>query len=103
MKAIGLPVLATLLAACFAAPLTPEAAHVRQLQPTATSPCKYLGVVEVSGYLFYSSLPEAQRDMLAKLRNETARRGGNAYALTALFVERGFNLPSAHGDAYSCP
>lgn len=49
------------------------------------------------------AMHEAKRDMLAKIRNETARRGGNAYVLTLLVVERGFSLPLAQGDAYACP
>jgi len=102
LKALAMIVLVALLTACAVA-LAPAAEQVRQIQPGANSPCKFLGVVEVSGGLFYSSLPEAQRDMLAKLRNDTARRGGNAYTFTALIVERGMSLPSAHGDACVCP
>ncbi|MGO4395270.1 DUF4156 domain-containing protein [Variovorax sp. M-6] len=102
MKAIALLVLINLLVAC-ATPLAPEATQVRQIQPEANSPCKFLGAMEVSGSFVYSSLPEAKRDMLAKIRNETARLGGNAYVLTLLAVERGFSLPLAQGDAYKCP
>ena len=57
----------------------------------------------VEGGLVYSSLAEAKRDMLAKIRNETARLGGNAYVLTTLVAERGSSLPFAQGDAYKCP
>lgn len=104
MKAIALLVLLELLVACSATPMATEATQVRQIQPPEPgSPCKFLGVMEVSGGLFYSSLTEANRDMLAKIRNETARRGGNAYTLTALVVEHGMSLPFAQGDAYKCP
>ena len=102
MKAIALLVLIHLLVAC-AAPLAPEATQVRQIQPEANSPCRFLSAVEVSGGLVYSSLPEAKRDMLAKIRNQTAQLGGNAYVLTSLVVEKGFSLPFAQGDAYKCP
>ena len=92
-----------LLASC-AAPLTTEATQVRQIQPPeASSACKFLGVMEVSGGLVYSSVAEGKRDMLAKIRNETARRGGNAYVLTTLVADHGFSLPFAQGDAYRCP
>ena len=83
--------------------MTEQALQVRQIQPEASNPCKFLGVMEVSGDLFYSSLTEAKRDMLAKIRNETARIGGNAYVITSLVVERGISLPFAQGDAYKCP
>jgi len=102
-KSVALLVLLELLVACEATPLAADAKQVRQIQPEANSPCKFLGPVEVSGGLFYSSLPEAKRDMLAKIRNETAHLGGNAYVLTLLVAERGFSLPLAHGDAYACP
>jgi len=105
MKPLALLAPLSLLAACTSVtPVSTEGAQVRQIQPPeANSPCKFLGVMEVSGGLVYSSLPEAKRDMLAKIRNETARRGGNAYVLTTLVVERGANLPFAQGDAYTCP
>lgn len=77
----ALLVLLDLLVACSATPLATEATQVRQIQPEANSPCKFMGVMEVSGGLFYSNLPEAKRDMLAKIRNETARLGGNATSL----------------------
>ena len=102
MKTIALLLLIGLLAGC-ATPLATKATQVRQIQPEANSSCKFLGVMEVSGGLFYSSLPEAKRDMLAKIRNETARLGGNAYVLTTLVTERGFSYPFAQGDAYECP
>lgn len=92
-----------LLAGCAAAPISTNGSQVRQIQPDGSSPCKFLGVVDVSGGLFYSSLAEAKRDMLAKLRNETANLKGNAYVLTALVVDRGISLPFAQGDAYKCP
>lgn len=103
-KAVSLFGSTTLLVACSATPLVDEATKVRQIEaPAASSPCKFLGVMEVSGGMFYSSLPEARRDMLAKIRNETVKRGGNAYVLTTVTVERGFSLPFAQGDAYQCP
>ncbi len=53
--------------------------------------------------MFYSSRPEAERDMRAKIRSEAARRAANAYVLTALVVDRDLSLPFAQGDAYKCP
>lgn len=91
------------LGGCAAAPITPAGGQVRQIQPDGATPCKFIGVIEVQGGLFYSSLAEARRDMLAKLRNETAHAKGNAYTVTAIVVERGISLPFAQGDAYLCP
>lgn len=90
-----------LLAGC-AAPMTKGGFQVRQLQYGMTADCKFLGIVETEGELFYSSMPEAKRDMLNKIRNETARLGGNAFAITTVEVERGFSLPFAPADAYLC-
>ena len=85
-------------------PLVNKATHVRQVEaPAASGPSKFSGVMEVSGGMFYSSLPEARRDMIAKARNETVKRGGNAYVLATVTAERGFSLPFAQGDAYKCP
>ena len=86
-----------------AAPLTLSGGQVRQIQPDGASPCKFISVIEVSGGLFYSSLPEARRDMLAKLRNETARLNGNAYVITEIVTVRGLSLPFGQADVYSCP
>ena len=94
---------AFLLGGCSAVPITEQALQVRQIQAEAVEPCKFLGIVDVSGGMFYSSLSEAKRDMLAKLRNEIARVGGNAYVITTLVVERGVSIPFAQGDAYKCP
>ena len=94
---------AVALGGCAAAPITPAGGQVRQIQPEGATPCKFIGVVEVQGGFFYSSLTEARRDMLAKLRNETALVKGNAYTVTAIVAERGISLPFAQGDAYLCP
>jgi hypothetical protein len=91
-----------LLAGC-AAPLTSGGGSVRRIVPEAKSGCAFLGVVEVDGGFFYSSVPEARHDMHNKVRNETARLGGNAYTITDVVVERGFSLPFAQADAYRCP
>lgn len=77
-------------------------AQVRQIQYGLAEGCKFIGVVEREGGLVYSSRPEAKRDMLNKIRNETARLGGNAFAITTVEVERGFSLPFAQADAYLC-
>jgi hypothetical protein len=95
-------VIAIALAAC-AAPLTQGGGQARQIQPNDSTPCKFLGVVDVTGNLIYSSATEARRDMLARMRNETAQKGGNAFAVTMIDVERGFSLPMAQADAYRCP
>jgi hypothetical protein len=95
-------VLMALLFGC-AAPRTKEGDTVRQIRPEGATPCKFLRVVEVSGGLLYSSETEAHRDMLNKLRNETARLGGNAYVITSTVVQHGFSLPFAQADAYLCP
>lgn len=90
-----------LLAGC-AAPLSPAADGVRQLDPSAVASCRFIRRVEVEGGLVYSSASEARRDMLNKLRNEVARAGGDAFAARDIVVERGLSLPFAHADAYRC-
>lgn len=95
-------VLTLALAGC-AAPITQGGGQARQIQPNDATPCKFLGVVDVTGSLFYSSQTEARRDMLARLRNETAAMQGNAYAVTMIDVQYGFSLPMAQADAYRCP
>lgn len=102
MKLVALLPISAMLAGC-AAPLTQGGGQARQIQPNDSTPCKFLGVVDVTGSLFYSSATEARRDMLAKLRNETAAKQGNAYAVTMIDVSRGFSLPMAQADAYRCP
>ncbi|MEJ8860071.1 hypothetical protein WKW79_36425 [Variovorax robiniae] len=103
MKVIALLAPLSLLAAC-ATTHDPAALKVRQIDPPgASSPCKFIGVVEVTGSVTYWSMAEAKRDVLALTRNEVARRGGNAYVPTATFVERGLSPASAQADAYACP
>lgn len=92
----------SLLSGC-AAPITKEGYQVREIQHDWATTCKFIGIVEVSGGLIYSSLPEAKHDMLNKLRNETARLGGNAFATNDRVVEKGFSEPFAQADAYKCP
>jgi len=100
MNKIGLFAL-LLLTGC-AAPITEEGMQVREIRHAVMEGCKFSGMVEAHGVLFYSSKPEAKRDMLNKIRNETASLGGNAFAITAIEVERGFSLPFAQADAYIC-
>lgn len=91
-----------MMAGC-ATPISPAGLQVRQIQPTGTTECKFLGIVDVTGQLVYSSVTEGRRDMLAQLRNKAAAMGGNAFVPTAVDVDRGFSLPMAQADAYSCP
>lgn len=92
-----------LLASC-ATPIEPAARQVRQIAPPAAGdPCKFLGVVDVTGNVNYWSIAEARRDMLARVRNEVANRGGNAYVPTATIIEGAFSPASAQADAYACP
>lgn len=101
-KLIFILLVLTVLTGC-AAPITKDGSQVRKISPDGVNDCKFLGIVETDGGLFYSSLPEARRDMYNKLRNETARLGGNAYAVTTVEAERGLSLPFAQADAYDCP
>jgi len=96
----ALALLLMLLAGC-AAPLTSGGVGVRRIAPEAKNGCRFVGIVEVDGGLFYSSVAEARHDMLNKTRNEVARLGGNAFTITDVVVERG--LPFAQADAYACP
>lgn len=103
MKAVALVLSLGLLAAC-ATPMDPAALQVRQIAPPAAGdPCKFLGVIEVTGSVNYWSMAEAKRDLLALTRNEVARRGGNAYVPTASITDWGFSAASAQADAYRCP
>lgn len=97
-------ILAVLFLHGCATAMTQQAMQVRQIQPEIANSqkCKFLGVIEVSGGFIYSSLPEARRDMLNQMRNETSRLGGNAFAIAESVVEKGFSLPFAQADAYSC-
>ncbi|SOD42596.1 DUF4156 domain-containing protein [Nitrosovibrio sp. Nv4] len=99
---IGVGLFVLLLITSCAAPITEEGMQVREIQHVVTESCKFVGMVEAEGVIFYSSKPEAKRDMLNKVRNETARLGGNAYAITTIEIERGFSLPYAQADAYIC-
>jgi len=104
MKALALLVPLSLLAGC-ATPIDPAAQQVRQIAPPAANdPCRFLGVVDIVGNINYWSVAEAKRDMLARVRNEVAKRGGNAYVPTATIVH-GMSLSpaSAQADAYACP
>src|SRR5688500_15137028 len=99
MTKIKMAALTLFLVTGCAAPITREGLRVRQIQYGLAADCKFLGIVEVEGGLVYSGKPEAKRDMLNKVRNETVRLGGNAFAVTAVEVERGFSLPFAQADA----
>jgi hypothetical protein len=65
-------------AGCPAVPISNEGLQVRHIQPNDSSTCKFIRVIEVSGGMFCSSLPEAKRDMPAKVRNAVASIDGNA-------------------------
>ena len=85
-----------------AVPVTDEGMQVREIAHGATEGCKFRGMVEAHGVLFYTGKPEAKRDVLNKIRNETANLGGNAVALTTVEVEGAFSLLYAQADAYIC-
>jgi len=80
-----------------------DGSQVRQVNPVGVIDCKFIGIVEIKGGLLYSTKSEAKRDMYNKLRNETALRGGNAFAITVVEAEDDFSLPFAQADAYDCP
>lgn len=102
-KFIFVIVSATLISGCAAVPISQSGSQVREIQHDWATKCKFLGIVEAEGGLFYSSIPEAKRDMYNKVRNQTAEMGGNAFAITNVVVERGMSLPFAQADAYICP
>jgi hypothetical protein len=102
LKSQVILVLALLITGC-AAPMSKDGLQVREIQRDGTNSCKFISVVEASGGFIYSSLPEAKRDMLNKLRNEVAQLGGNALVITTSVVEKGFSTPFAQADAYKCP
>ena len=101
MKALLFIILFSLFSC--AAPTTKDGSLVRIINLIGANDCKFIGIVEAEGGFFYSSMPEAKRDMYNKLRNETALRGGNAFAVTIVDVESGFSLAFAQADAYDCP
>ncbi len=91
------------LAGCTASTnLSSAGSQVREIQRDWASSCKFIGVIEVRGGLSYTSLAAAKRDMLNKLRNKTAELKGNSIVITSIVVDRGFSLPFAQADAYTC-
>ncbi len=101
MKALLFIILFSLFSC--AAPITKDGSQVRQIKPNGVNDCKFIGIVETEGGFFYSSKPEAKRDMYNQLRNKTALRGGNVFVVITVEAEYGFSLPFAQADAYDCP
>jgi hypothetical protein len=102
MKKASIAILSIVLIAGCAAPMTKSASQVRQIQYGQTEGCKFLGVVESEGGMIYASKIEGKRDMLNKIRAETAKIGGNAFSITAIEIRLGFSRPFTQADAYRC-
>lgn len=75
--------------------LNSKSSMVRAIQRDWATSCEFLGVIEVSGGLTYTSLAAAKRDMFNKVRNKTAEMNGNSIVITSIVVDRGFSLPFA--------
>ena len=87
------------LAAGCSTELTPDARLVRQISTDASSLCTFLGPVSASE-AFGLDVAGDTESAFNKMRNEVARRGGNAFVLT----NSASNLDSTNvlADAYSC-
>jgi hypothetical protein len=87
---------ALLIAVCLisrAVPVTDEGMQVREIAHAATESCKFRGMVDAHGKLFFTGKSEAKRDVLNKIRNGTVNLSSNASPLTTVEVEWDFNLP----------
>jgi hypothetical protein len=87
-----------LLSGCvYYAVLTPDGQLVRQIYPSGSGDCKYLGVVQVSDHEWeFLGAP----DLINQLRNEVASIGGDSYA-SPLFTE-GDYTKHLQAEAYYC-
>ena len=80
--------------------LTPQAQLVRQIPAETKTNCKFLGPVAGKELLGWSTADDAE-SALNKVRNEVAKRGGNAFVLTKMTSN--YDGASALADAYLCP
>jgi hypothetical protein len=80
--------------------LTAEAQRVRQLSLATAERCTFLGPVAGSEYFAWTTGGDAQ-SALNKVRNEVAKRGGNAFVLTQTVSNDDGTI--SHADAYRCP
>ena len=72
---------------------------VREITPTLTSKCRFLGVVQsVEGETI--SVTEDRRSAMNKIRNEVAARGGDSFVLNDMFTTTIETVMQA--DAYVC-
>ena len=99
MKRIFPLALLVLVTGC-AEELTTAGKSVRQIQPTASSPCTFLAVVDVSeGNGF--DVADDRRGAMNRVWNETAAMGGNAFV-----VNQGFSSgmrTQIQAEAFRCP
>ncbi|HHI69786.1 MAG TPA: DUF4156 domain-containing protein [Rhodobacteraceae bacterium] len=80
--------------------LTPQAQLVRQIPAEIKTNCKFLGPVTGMELFGWSTAHDAE-SALNKVRNEVAKRGGNAFVLTKMTSD--YDGASALADAYLCP
>ena len=95
----GIAIGAALLAGCVATELTKSGMMVREIVPTMTSKCRFLGVVQSreSGTMTQT---EDSRSAMNKMRNEVAARGGNSFVLNDALTTPYETIMQA--DAYEC-
>lgn len=82
------------------AQLTQAGREVRPVEPAAVSRCTRLGVVEGTAGNG-SSTAENERTATDRVRNQVAKLGGNAYAITGRDANAFRTV--VHADAYRCP
>lgn len=98
-----LPVLLLVATTCVTAQLTPEAEAVRvTTNPAAVQGCEPLGEVKGSDHLNGGiGQGAAEENARRRLRNETAKRGGNVVLVES--GQTGWGGSSQRGEAYRCP
>jgi hypothetical protein len=87
-------------AGCATAPLTQGGARVRAVLPDQTSRCRLLGPVEGS-HANGASVQENEAFATDDVRNQVAKLGGNAFAVTRRTSSMWRSVVAA--DAYQCP
>ena len=98
MRVLIISALALFVAGC-STELSQEAYSVRQLSLVSAEKCNFLGPVSGAEYFAWTTSGDAQ-SALNKVRNEVARRGGNAFVLTQTVSNDDGTV--THADAYRC-
>ncbi|WP_371931389.1 DUF4156 domain-containing protein [Roseovarius sp. MMSF_3359] len=98
MRSFILLITAATVGACSTA-LEPGAERVRQINPNMTDTCQFLGPV-TGGESMGIDVAADVNSAYNKVRNEVARRGGNAFVVSASSTSQAQTVVQA--DAYAC-